>query len=99
MSNDTSSKNSKPPGRITAFLDRLSTSNLVFVVAAVFVIDLFIPDAIPFIDEMVLGVLTILLTRWRSGAFRRAAEAADESSGNTEGAGTKPPPKNVTPNS
>jgi len=97
MSNDTSSKNSKPPGRITAFLDRLSTSNLVFVVAAVFVIDLFIPDAVPFIDEMVLGVLTILLTRWRSGAFRRAAERDAAASGGA-GDGTKPPPKNVTPN-
>lgn len=99
MSNDTSSKNYKPPGRIAAFMDRLSTSNLVFVVAAAFVIDLFVPDVLPFVDEMVLGMATILLTRWRAGAFRRAAEAADGSSGNSEGDGSKPPPKNVTPNS
>ena len=83
---------SKTPGRITAFLDRLSTSNLLFVVAAVFAVDLVVPDMLPFIDEVVLGVLTILLARWRVGAQQRAAQSAD-----SDGDYEKPPPKNVTP--
>lgn len=98
MSKDTSSgrtAGSKTPGRVTAFLDRLSTSNLVFLVAAVFLVDLVVPDMLPVVDEVVLGVLTILLARWRSDATRRAAEAED--AGNGAGDGTKPPPKNVTP--
>lgn len=86
------SKQNKTPGRVTAFLDRLSTSNLVFVVGAIFAIDLFVPDMVPFVDEVILGVLTILLARWRSGAQQRAAES-DDGGGDHE----KPPPKNVTP--
>lgn len=96
---DTSAKKSQP-GRITAFLDRLSTSNLVFVVAAIFAVDLVVPDAVPLIDEVILGVLTILLARWRANAQARArgeTGANSGRSGGTEGGGTKPPPKNVTP--
>lgn len=88
------SKQNKTPGRITAFLDRLSTSNLVFVVAAIFAVDLVVPDMVPFIDEVVLGVLTILLARWRVGAQQRAAQADAGSAGDGH---EKPPPKNVTP--
>lgn len=88
------SKQDKTPGRITAFLDRLSTSNLVFVVAAIFAVDLVVPDMVPFIDEVVLGVLTILLARWRVGAQQRAAQADVGSGGDGY---EKPPPKNVTP--
>lgn len=98
MGNDTSTGNAsgtKTPGRVTTFLDRLSTSNLVFLVAAVFLVDLFVPDMLPVVDEVVLGVLTILLARWRSDAHRRAAEAED--AGSEAGGDTKPPPKNVTP--
>ena len=89
---DSNQKQSKTPGRVTAFLDRLSTSNLVFVVAAIFAVDLLVPDMLPFIDEVILGVLTILLARWRSDAQQRAAE----SDGGGDGY-EKPPPKNVTP--
>ena len=93
--NSQTPKDHKTPGRISAFLDRLSTSNLVFVVAAIFAVDLIVPDMVPFIDEVVLGVLTILLTRWRSNANRRAAES--DSANSTGDDYEKPPPKNVTP--
>lgn len=97
MSDDKQESPRQTPGRFTSFLDRLSTSNLVFVVAAVFLIDLVAPDPVPFIDEVVLGVLTILLARWRSGAQQRAAESGTQSGGKSNGGSKKPPPKNVTP--
>ncbi|MDA8017739.1 MAG: hypothetical protein MPN21_09850 [Thermoanaerobaculia bacterium] len=95
MSADAKNSNrNKTPGRITAFLDRLSTSNLVFVVAAIFAVDLIVPDAMPFIDEVILGVLTILLARWRTDAQKRAQASETQEEG---GGWEKPPPKNVTP--
>lgn len=94
MSND--SKRTKTSGRVTGWLDRLSTSNLVFVVAAAFVVNVFVPDPLPFIDEIVLGILTLLLARLRSRAFR-ARDEASASSEKSAGGSSKPPPKNVTP--
>jgi hypothetical protein len=31
----------------------------------VFLLDLFVPDAIPFVDEVMLGLATLLLGSWR----------------------------------
>lgn len=68
-----------------SFLETLKSSYLVMLVTAVFALDLFIPDLIPFVDEIVLFVMTVLLARWKS---RQREEAEDE---------LKPPPKDVTP--
>jgi len=38
---------------------------LLLIVAALFVLDLLIPDFIPFVDEILLGLVTILLARWK----------------------------------
>ena len=62
----------------------LKSPTLFFVVGGLFLIDLFIFDAIPFVDEIILGILTILIARWK--ARRDSPTAAP-----------KPPPKNVTP--
>jgi hypothetical protein len=43
-------------------------------VALLFVLDLFIPDVIPFVDELLLGGGTILLGAWKK---RRAEKRAD----------------------
>ena len=51
----------------------------------VLVLDLFIPDLIPFADEMLLGLATALFALWREPV--PAAEPLAE----------KPPEKNVTP--
>ena len=52
----------------TAILDRLmryaSTlrfPRLLAVTAALFVIDLFFPDVVPFVDEILLGLISLLL--------------------------------------
>jgi len=31
-----------------------------------FVVDLVIPDPVPFLDEILLGVVTLLLSRWKA---------------------------------
>jgi len=63
---------------------RFKSSTLLVLVGSLFVLDVFIPDPLPFIDEIILGILTILIARWQS----RRTEPAPA---------PKPPPKNVTP--
>ncbi len=45
------------------YLGRLRSPYLFVLVATLFVADLIIPDVIPFIDEILLGLLTLLLAR------------------------------------
>lgn len=47
------------------FLGRLSYPRLFVVTAALFVLDLVVPDIIPFADELLLGLGTLLLANWR----------------------------------
>jgi hypothetical protein len=48
-----------------AFTDKLKFGNLFLIVVGLFVIDLFVPDFIPLIDEIILGLLAILLANWK----------------------------------
>lgn len=52
-------------GLIERFASRLRYPQLFFAVAVLFLIDLVIPDAIPFAEEILLGLLTVLLGRLR----------------------------------
>ena len=70
--------------RLQRFAGQLKSSTLLTLVTSLFVLDLFIPDALPFVDEIVLGIITILVARWQ-GRRQEPPEAP------------KPPPKNVTP--
>lgn len=47
------------------FLGRLSYPRLFVLAAALFAIDLVVPDFIPFADELLLGLGTLLLANWR----------------------------------
>ena len=67
------------------FMATLKTSYLLMLVTALFVADVFIFDTIPFIDEITLFALTVLIARWKSRARQEIADAP------------KPPPKDVTP--
>lgn len=50
-------------------IGRLGTRTLAIIFGTLFVIDLVVPDPLPFVDEIFLGLATILLTRWgRRGA-------------------------------
>ena len=47
------------------FLEGLRSWQLFVLAAALLVIDLLIPDPIPFLDETLLAVLTYTLARWK----------------------------------
>ncbi len=44
-----------------AFANRLKFKQLFFLILALFLLDLIVPDMVPLIDEIVLGLLTLLL--------------------------------------
>lgn len=68
-------------GFIESFASRLRYPQLFFATAVLFAIDLVVPDMIPFADEVMLGLLTVMLGRLRK------PEAPEE----------PPPMKDVTP--
>jgi hypothetical protein len=47
-------------------LPRLKYPHLFLVLAALFLIDLVVPDPIPFVDEALLALLTFLVGTWRT---------------------------------
>ncbi len=63
---------------------KLRFPQLFAIAASLFFVDLLIPDLIPFIDEILLGLLTLLL-----GSMQNKTEAVQQ--------GDKPPVKDVTP--
>ncbi len=50
---------------ILAFADGLRFRQLFLLVGALFLLDLLIPDFIPLADELLLGLLTLLLAAWK----------------------------------
>ena len=48
-----------------AQLQRLRFKNLFLVALALFLLDVAVPDFVPFIDELLLGVLSLLFWAWR----------------------------------
>lgn len=54
-----------PIALVLAFARRLRFPQLFVLVGALFVADLIVPDAIPFIDEILLGLATLLFGSWK----------------------------------
>ena len=52
-------------GPIFAYASRLRFPTLFLVTAALFLLDLLIPDFIPFVDELLLGLGALLLSSWK----------------------------------
>ncbi len=48
-----------------AYANQLKFKNLFFLIAGLFVIDLLVPDMVPMIDEIILGLLAIILANWK----------------------------------
>ena len=57
-------------GFIRRFVSGLSFPKLFLLVSGLFLLDLAVPDMIPFLDEIFLGALTVLFGTWRN---RRAS--------------------------
>ena len=57
--------------RLLQFASRLRFPKLLALAAAVFVADLIFPDVIPFVDEILLGLITLLLAMLKRRDPRR----------------------------
>ena len=68
----------------TRFIQSLKSSHLLMLLTGLFVADLVFPDPIWLVDEIFLGIVTLLVARWK---MRRQVPFEAE----------KPPAKNVTP--
>jgi hypothetical protein len=68
MGEETMSSSNPPP--LTSLLDRLlprlKYPQLFLILAGLFVVDLLVPDPIPFVDETALALLTFLVGSWRT---------------------------------
>ena len=66
---------------LIAYLAKLRFPVLFAITAVLFILDSFIPDAIPFVDEILLGLGTALLGSWKK---RKEPGAAGDKVGNRE---------------
>jgi len=66
---------------ITRFLGGLRFRQLFIASAGLFVLTLLVPDLIPFADELLLGLATLLLARWKD----------DRTAKDDTGGGQRPP--------
>lgn len=53
------------PKSLLNFVSRLRFPYLFWLTAILLGIDLLLPDPVPFIDELLLGMLTLLFSSWR----------------------------------
>lgn len=60
---------------VLGFVGKLSFPRLFVFSAILFVIDLVVPDFIPFADELLLGLGTLLLANWKK---RKAPQPAQD---------------------
>ena len=73
---------------VRRFASGLRYPQLFFLALSLFVVDLIIPDLIPMVDEVLLGLLTLLFARLKErGEGHQEPETMDR----------KPPEKNITP--
>lgn len=78
----TSRSTADPPFPLS-ILSKLRFPQLFSLFALLFLLDLFIPDLVPFVDEILLGILTMM-----TGMIRKRSD---------DPVVAKPPEKNVTP--
>ncbi len=72
------SSSSSPAGPILQRLAQLRFKNLFLIAAALLLIDIAIPDFVPLIDEILLGILTIVFWSWRKpGQPEKVIETED----------------------
>lgn len=57
------------------YAERLRFKQLFLLTGGLFVLDLLVPDVIPFVDELLLGLLTLMFAAWRKPPEERLIEA------------------------
>lgn len=64
------------PQRLTRWIGGLRFPVLLLVTAVVFLVDLFVPDALPLVDELLLALLTVVLAKLKRkpGAVTKTPE-------------------------
>lgn len=71
-----SSHNRRATALMSRFLSGLRYPWIFGLVGFFFVVDLIVPDVVPFADEVLLGLLTLLLAAWR----KRKDSTSDQAS-------------------
>jgi hypothetical protein len=71
---------------VLGWFARLRFPTLLTITAILFVVNVIVPDFLPFIDEILLGLVTLILANWKK---------RDEGGSGT--AGDRRPPIDVTP--
>ncbi len=56
---------------LLAFANQLKFKTLFIIVSALFITDLLVPDVIPFIDEIILGLMAIVLANWKKESTQK----------------------------
>ena len=54
-------KTISPIGAFLEYANRLKFKNLFVLILVLFILDVFVPDMVPMLDEIILGVLAIIL--------------------------------------
>lgn len=67
-------------GPIMGFASRLRFPTLFFITLALWAVNMVIPDPLPLIDEIVMGLLTLMLATWKN---RKQPPATPERAGVT----------------
>jgi hypothetical protein len=68
------------PARIGRYTESLRFPVLLLLTGLIFIVDLFVPDVIPFVDEIILGLLVALLARMRKPLAKSKGRATAKSS-------------------
>jgi hypothetical protein len=63
--------------RLMRYASNLRFPRLLAITTGLFVIDLFVPDVVPFVDEILLGLISLLLASLKKG--RSGIPQKDES--------------------
>ena len=63
---------------VLRYAERLRFKQLFLLTGGLFLLDLVVPDFIPFVDELMLGLLTLLFAAWRKRPEERLEAPASD---------------------
>lgn len=69
--------------KVISYLESLRFPVLLIVAVVLFIVNVFVPDVFPFVDEILLALIAVILSRVK----RRPARTAEETTHTEDGAG------------